>query len=282
LIRRAVECATITYDQLTAGAMPAGAARVHRPPATRFANALSQLFALGLKRCYIFGTGPSLAKAKMFDFSDGYKVVCNTVCKDREFFSSVKPDILVAGDALYHFSDTTHARTFLRDLESRMDESKFLFCYPAYFDPFVRRRFPKFEDRLVPIPVGKTFDLTANITTKFRLPATGNVLGLLLLPIACQLSRDVRLLGFDGRRPNDENFWANSSEHSYPELIREMVSEYPTFYGHYVPKTNPSYYVNSVHGDRLDQAMSKAEHEGWQFTLLSPSTSPALAKRPVL
>ena len=34
LIRRAVECATITYDQLTAGAMPAGAARVHRPPAT--------------------------------------------------------------------------------------------------------------------------------------------------------------------------------------------------------------------------------------------------------
>ena len=33
LIRRAVECATITYDQLTAGAMPAGAARVRRLPA---------------------------------------------------------------------------------------------------------------------------------------------------------------------------------------------------------------------------------------------------------
>jgi hypothetical protein len=34
LIRRAVECATITYDQLTIGAMPAGAARVRRLPAT--------------------------------------------------------------------------------------------------------------------------------------------------------------------------------------------------------------------------------------------------------
>jgi transposase-like protein len=33
LIRRAVECATITYDQLIAGAMPAGAARVRRLPA---------------------------------------------------------------------------------------------------------------------------------------------------------------------------------------------------------------------------------------------------------
>ena len=34
LIRRAVECATITYDELTAGAMPAGATRVRRLPAT--------------------------------------------------------------------------------------------------------------------------------------------------------------------------------------------------------------------------------------------------------
>ena len=34
LIRRAVECASITYDQLKAGAMPCGAARVRRLPAT--------------------------------------------------------------------------------------------------------------------------------------------------------------------------------------------------------------------------------------------------------
>jgi hypothetical protein len=32
LIRRAVECATITYDQLTQGVMPGGAARVRRLP----------------------------------------------------------------------------------------------------------------------------------------------------------------------------------------------------------------------------------------------------------
>ena len=32
LIRRAVECATITYDQLTAGTMPGGANRVRRLP----------------------------------------------------------------------------------------------------------------------------------------------------------------------------------------------------------------------------------------------------------
>ena len=34
LIRRAVECATITDDQLKTGTMPGGADRVRRPPAT--------------------------------------------------------------------------------------------------------------------------------------------------------------------------------------------------------------------------------------------------------
>ena len=33
LIRRAVECTTITYDQLKTGTMPGGAHRIRRPPA---------------------------------------------------------------------------------------------------------------------------------------------------------------------------------------------------------------------------------------------------------
>jgi transposase-like protein len=43
LIRRAVECATITYDQLKAGAMPVGAARVRRLPAIVGPTCFSQM-----------------------------------------------------------------------------------------------------------------------------------------------------------------------------------------------------------------------------------------------
>src|SRR5271169_5422855 len=42
LIRRAVECATITYDQLKTGAMPAGASRVRRLPAEIVQPALAR------------------------------------------------------------------------------------------------------------------------------------------------------------------------------------------------------------------------------------------------
>jgi hypothetical protein len=248
----------------------------------RFVSLIESLAKSNHRKCYIFGTGPSLEKAAAINFDDGYKIICNTICKDRDFFMKIKPHILVAGDALYHFSETKHAQAFQRDVEQRMEEANFTFCYPALFDAFVRRRFPRFEDRLIPIPVGKAFDLTVDMTREFYLPVTGNTLGLLLLPIACQLAKNILMLGFDGRRPTDKFFWANSIKHSYPDLTEEMAAEYPAFYSHFLPKEKPLAYVTSVHGDALDEAMTMAEKKGWSFTLLSPSTSPALARRPVV
>jgi hypothetical protein len=249
---------------------------------TTFEVLIRGLLNLGLTKCYIFGTGPSLEKASEIDFTDGYRIICNTICKDRDLVRKLQPHILVAGDAQYHFSDTKHAQAFLADVELRMDEFEFAFCYPAVFDPFVRNRLARFKQRLIPIPTGRRFDLTVDMMQDFALPSTGNVLGLLLLPIACQLARDVWMLGFDGRKPTDELFWTNSAKHSYPEFVKEMSLEYPAFYDHFAPRNKPRSYVESVHGDDLDQAMIIAEGKGWSFTLLSPSTSPALAKRRVV
>jgi hypothetical protein len=248
---------------------------------TRFQFLIRELLNLGLSKCYIFGTGPSLEKAALIDVSDGYRIICNAICKDRDLVLKIKPHILVAGDAQHHFSDTRHAQAFLNDVELRMEELSFAFCYPALFDAFVRQRLARFEERLIPIPMGRQFDFTVDMMRNFALPNTGNVLGLLLLPIACQLARDVRMLGFDGRKLTDKLFWTNSAKQSYPELVEEMILEYPAFYDHFVPRDKPRSYVESVHGDALDEAMTIAEQNGWSFTLLSPSTSPALAKRQV-
>jgi hypothetical protein len=253
-----------------------------RESRTTFEVLIRGLVSVGYRKCYIFGTGPSLEKAAEIDFSDGYRIICNTICKDRELVRKLQPHILVAGDALYHFSDTKHAQAFLADLELRMEEFGFAFCYPALFDAFVRNRMARFKDRLIPLPMGGELDLTVDMTQTFAVPNIGNVLGHLLLPIACQLAKEIWMLGFDGRKPGDKLFWTNSTEHSYPDLIEEMSLEYPAFYHHLVPSHKPTAYVESVHGDALDQAMTVAEQNGWSFTLLSPSTSPALAKRRVV
>jgi hypothetical protein len=254
----------------------------HRDAAYRaFHSLMARLKGRRLNRVYVFGTGPSLATAERLDVNDGYRIVCNSIVRDADLVKRLRPDIIVAADALNHFSDTEHAAAFRSDLKARMRETDMTFCYPELFEAYVRQEFSEFGERCIPFPSGGPADLTRDLLQDFRLPSMGNVLGLILLPLACNLAKEVMLLGFDGRKPGDKLFWSHSERHSYPSLIERMSQEYPAFYGKHVPVSNPQAYVGAVLGDTLDLAMSAAEQSGWKFLMMAASTSPALAKRPV-
>ncbi len=233
----------------------------------------------GLSRAYVFGTGPSLALALQKDWCDGYRVVCNTIVRDTELWRHINPHAVVAGDALYHFGVTDFAAAFRRDLAERLRESpSVVFIYPAMFDRFVRRAFPEFTDRLIPIPTGQATVAHDVINEHFQLPALGNVLNLLLLPLGCSLSRRVGLWGFDGRAPNDTLFWSNSQKHSYGELLHTLRETSPAFFDEMVPKDDPEKYIRSVHGDVLTHCLSEAEKAGFTFEMLHETWTPALRK----
>lgn len=229
---------------------------------------------------YIFGTGTSLEHANERDWSDGYRIVCNTIVRDPVLWHHIEPDFIVAGDAIYHFGHTPFAQAFRRDLEARLTESRTLFLYPALFDPLVKAQLAAaLHERCIPVPTGGIHQLNIDLCTDFRLPNFGNVLLLLLLPLACTLSRKVRLWGFDGRAPTDKYFWSNSTKHSYPELFDTLLKAHPAFFEHHVPKVDPGKYSRTVHGDELDKALSSAEAEGWEFVMLHKTWTAALAKR---
>lgn len=247
--------------------------------ARRFFARAEQIKALGLKRCYLFGTGPSLANAGQRSWDDGIRIVCNTIVRDAELFHHIQPHMIVAGDAIYHFGFTEFAVAFRRDLEARMAECDVLFVYPDYFDAIVQRQFGRFADRLVPIPTGMHSTVHHDMRQEFSTPALGNVLNKLLLPVGCNLSRRIGLWGFDGRAPKDQLFWANSARQSYTELLPTLQAAHPAFFDHFVPKANPEQYVQSVHGDVLEYCLSTAEAQGWQFEMLHHSWTPTLAKR---
>jgi hypothetical protein len=249
--------------------------------AIRLREAFRRLRLIGLRKAYIFGTGPSLELASQADFSDGYRVVCNTIVCDKHLFNLIAPHVIVAGDALYHFGDSEHACRFRRDLLDRMRLSDSLFLYPEMFQARVHAEFGDVIGRCFPLGAGSEVDFTIPVDESAALPAIGNVLGYMLLPVACSLSTDVSMLGFDGRRPDDTNFWRNAPRISFPELIAEMRQEYPAFYENFVPAADPNRYVNTVHGDELSSALQFAQLRGWSFTMLSPSTSPALRDLPV-
>lgn len=246
----------------------------------RFANLRSQLERSGLKRCYIFGTGPSLGKAIDKSWSDGIRIVCNTIVRDVELWRHVSPHLIVAGDGIYHFGFTEFAIAFRRDLRARLEQSPAVFfVYPAQFDQIVRRELAGLESQLIPIQIGEKTDIHTSVSERFELPALGNALNLLLLPLACSLSKRIGLWGFDGRAPADQLFWSNSPQQSYTELLGTLQAAHPAFFDHHVPRDDPEKYLRSVHGDVLEHAMSNAEQAGWKFEMLHPTWTPTLARR---
>ena len=154
-----------------------------------------------LNKSYIFGTGPPLEKARRQDWSDGYRIVCNTIVRDPDIWNYINPHFIVAGDAIYHFGHTSFAKAFRKDLSKRLASTDTLFIYPDLFHQFISREFEHLSDKLVPGPMGNHQKINVDLTKEFFLPGLGNVLGLLLLPLGCTLSKRVCLFGFDGRAP---------------------------------------------------------------------------------
>jgi hypothetical protein len=230
---------------------------------------------------YIFGTGSSLEKAREINFSNGYVIVCNTIVKDGELWNYLNPDFIVAGDALYHFSDSLFARKFREDLLLRMNETKSTyFIYPSIFDKFVKSELGSISDRCIGIPIGNHKDIFVNLYTEFFLPSKGNILNLILFPLACTLSKTIGLWGFDGRNNEvDKDFWKNSDKHFYNDLVEDLKTKHPAFFQFFIPPGDEKRYVNSVHGDELEADLSAAESKGFNIKMLHPSFTSALNKR---
>jgi hypothetical protein len=245
----------------------------------RFTERVEHIKKEGLSRCYIFGTGPSLGIAGSRDWSDGYRVVCNTIVRNRSLWSHINPHFIVAADTIYHFGHTPFAKAFRQDLALRLGETDTYFLYPDLFDPIVQRELHDFSERLIPIPIGSRAQVHQDLTTTFALPGLGNVLPLLLLPVGCTLSSNIFLWGFDGRAPDDKLFWSNSATESYPELLDELKKAHPAFFDHFVPHEDPFKYVKDVHGDILENCLTDAEKNGFRFTVMHHSWTPTLQKR---
>ncbi|MHC4214153.1 MAG: radical SAM protein [Planctomycetota bacterium] len=245
----------------------------------RFTASIDMVRAQGLTKAYLLGTGPSLEKAIERDFSDGYRIVCNTIVRDKNLWNHINPHFIVAGDGIYHFGHTSFPRAFRRDLKERLAQTQTFFVYPDLFDPIVQRELSDFAHRLLPIPSGGPQAINFDLTKNFALPGLHNVLGLLLLPLGCNLSSDINLWGFDGRAPDDKLFWSNSNKHSYTELVPELQKEHPAFFNHFAPKDDTSKYTKIAFGDILENAIATAEAQGWNFTMMHHSWTPVLAKR---
>jgi len=228
---------------------------------------------------YVLGTGESIKKFDTDNIdNDAAVIVCNTIVKNKPLFTKLNPTIVVAGDALYHFSDELFSRNFQDDLQICLnDNPDTIFIYPQVFECFMVRTFGGSNcSQLKGIPIlnEKKVD---SLRRSFSLPRYGNSFNLLSFPVAKYLVRNnIYFVGYDGKGKEDENFWKNQEDIFYTEEANILLENNKAFRKHFLETQN---YSKRVFGDGLESRMNKVEKSGINLVTLFPSYTDAFKKR---
>jgi hypothetical protein len=226
-----------------------------------------------LENSYIFGSGPSLGRAGEFDFSDGIRIICNTIVKNDELLDHIKPHFIVAADGDYHFGNARYAAQFRSDLVRALEKTGAMLVCPEFFVPLMLHHYPDLVDSIIGVPVIKS-RLNVRLLERFWLAARDNVLVLFLIPLAASLSKRIHMLGFDGRKPGDQKFWNYDPKSQYNELMASIEFCHPAFYD-YVDYQD----AFERHCQLVEEIITYAESWGNDVISLADSVIPPIAAR---
>ncbi|MCB9767604.1 MAG: hypothetical protein H6752_05355 [Candidatus Omnitrophica bacterium] len=223
----------------------------------RFIAHVEELKKTGLKKAYVFGNGPSLETSFDYDFSDGFRIMCNSVVNNIPLLDHVKPHFVVAGDPVNHFGCSTYAAKYRENLWKALDERPDMYLVVPDFHGYpLIANFPQYEERMFIIPM-KAKVVNFDLTREYRIPMFWSVLNALMIPVACTLSDEIYTLGCDGmsRDRDNEDFWAHAKG-VIDEKITDAHRCHPTFDMH--RKSHPEYVRVQLD---LAQNVIRAENE---------------------
>lgn len=224
-------------------------------------------------KSYLFGTGPSIETAFNYDFSDGYRIVCNTMIKNTSLMAHIKPQFLVAADAIYHFGISRYACQFRKDLESFLNTHRCIFLVPEHYYPNFIFHSRNLESVTVPVPY-TTQQINLSMKESFEVKSLHNVLNQLLLPLGSSLCDNIYFLGFDGRKQTDRHFWKSTESVNYEDLKPYLQKSHPGFF----QGINYEAYAD-MQSEIANTIMTIGEKIGKNYYSLNESTNKALLKR---
>jgi hypothetical protein len=227
------------------------------------------------RKSYVFGTGPSVSRATKFDFSDGFRIVTNTMINDRKLMEHIKPHAIVFGDFVYHAGPASYAAKFRKQLIRTFDNIDFGL---VRFDvmPLFLARYPELEKKLVGLPM--KFFCRPHIPTRksYFVKFANNSLIAYMLPVASAVACEICILGCDGRKPGDKFFWSHAKTAHYDSMTQTLVDTHPSVF-----RDNDFHAYYRIYCRDAERFMSYWESRGKRYFSLTPSSIPALKRRGV-
>ena len=248
----------------------------------RFSTIVPQLTA---NNAYVFGTGPSLEKAMDMDFSNGVSIISNTIVKNKALVDHIRPSVIAAGDPALHYGVSKYACAFRENLLRVMDEHDCILVMPMGYYPLFIKRYPHLESRTYGLPIipAKKENISLNLIERYEAACYANVLTMLLLPLAATFSKNVHIIGCDGRPPEtiSENiespspFWNHHKDSEQEALYDTLKICHPSFFS----MNYQDWYED--HCRAIRTICEHGEKQGISFISSTPSFVPALAERQV-
>jgi hypothetical protein len=228
------------------------------------------------EKSYLFCTGPSVKDAINHDFSDGYRIVCNSLINNKELMDHIKPHFVVSADPVFHFGASQYASSFRKSLVEAISEYDLGFILPFFFYPNFISHYPELDAATIGIPQDPNVDYLFDLNEKFYVKGADNILTILMIPLGATLSKNLYILGCDGRKPDEDYFWKHDKASQFSDLMMEARSFHPGFFDHC---DYAGYYDG--HCENLDKMFKDGEHLGITFNSFTHSYIPCLAERSV-
>lgn len=224
---------------------------------------------------YLFGSGPSVNNFENMniDIKNSVSIICNSVVKNIELLKTIDPKIIVATDAVFHSGYSKYAAEFRKSLIHAFELfPEMLFIIPMRDYLMYKAVLPnKYESRVIAVKTKHTNNYNINLFRKQILKSTSNVLTAFLLPIAATISKNITMIGFDGKAKEDKNiFWKYDKKSQFIMSIDHTKSAHPAFYH----VDYDSYYKK--HLEELELLVNLLKFKKFHMKTLGSSNIPVL------
>ncbi len=241
----------------------------------RLSKALSEIG--HQNRAYVFGTGPSLEQAFSRKFDDGLCIACNSMVKNRQLMDHLKPKIIIFCDPIFHAGCSAYAMEFRKSLQETLNRHKCYLFVPFRDYALYKANMKKdITNRIIGIPLKGISEPNLNLNKSFHVMSTRNVITLMSLPVACTIADEINILGCDGKKITDNQyFWSHHKKSQINEHMETIKKCHPAFFN----IDYNDYYKE--HCETLETMLLAGEALGHRFNNLTKSYIPALLKRTI-
>jgi hypothetical protein len=231
-----------------------------------------------IENAYLYLTGPSVETISQNPVDrSAMHIICNSLVKNEGLMRQLQPNVLMFSDPAFHFGISKYAATFRNYVKMAMINFPEMICMvPERYYPLTNSFLgPEACERIIGIPVKEIEDFHFPSVEEFHTRKTGNILTLMMIPVASSLTNRVHILGADGRASSDKGYWAHAKSSQISDQLRSIYESHPSLAR---DEDVEKYYQE--HCSILDAQLAYGETKQHKVYMCeTPSMIPALAKR---